>query len=187
MPSSTTLVALSLLTLGLASPVALETRQLSPPVALVKTLNYLDVVSVKTSNITSTRKLSAARIKNYGSAKLRDLFQEEEWAAKISFGGEEVFVILDTGSSDTWLVESGFQCVNSKGVKQAESKCKFGPVYNGTFKKGEISDVSCASDMLSCGTAKVHDTFQWTIGWFSLSLESVKCHAEWPAERQWSA
>jgi len=141
MPSTTTLTALALLSLGcLATPVALEARQVSPPVALVKSSNYLSVVSVKSSS--SPKQIPAAKIKDYGSAKLRDLGNQYDWAAKISFGGEELFVVLDTGISDSWAVQSGFQCINDDGVEVAYSDCNFGPAYNGTFQKGEIPNVN---------------------------------------------
>lgn len=142
MPAATTLMTLALLSLDcLATPVALTARQsLSPPVSLVETKNYLGVVSVKSSS--STKQISAAKIKDYGSAKLRDLGNQYDWAAKIHLGGEDLLVVLDTGSSDTWVVQSGFQCFNGDGVEVAYSDCNFGPAYNGTFQKGEIPDVS---------------------------------------------
>lgn len=142
MPSSTTLTTLALLSLGqLTTSIALEPRQISsPPVSLVKTSNYLNVVPVKAS-----ASKSAATVKGYGSAKLRDLLQGDDWAVKVNFGGEDVYLLLDTGSSDTWVAESGFQCVDGQGAIQPQSACAFGPLYNGTFQKGEISDVSSIS------------------------------------------
>lgn len=94
--------------------------------------------------------LSAARFQKYGSESLRDLGIEKEWAGKISFGGEDFFVIIDTGSSDTWLAQTGFQCLDINGEKISQADCKFGPLYNGTFDEGKIKDVS------SCGVHIVH-------------------------------
>ncbi|KAK5120470.1 hypothetical protein LTR85_006125 [Meristemomyces frigidus] len=65
---------------------------------------------------------------------------EVEWAATITFGGEDVLVIRNTGSSDTWLVQQGFQCVDINGTDIAEADCYFGPTYNGTFTEGEIAN-----------------------------------------------
>lgn len=62
-----------------------------------------------------------------------------EYLVDITFGGQDVTVILDTGSSDTWLIQSGFQCTDSSGNSVDESQCQFGPVYNGGFTS-QISD-----------------------------------------------
>lgn len=45
---------------------------------------------------------------------------------------------MDTGSSDTWLVETGFKCVDvTTSDPEPESYCAFGPTYNvsDTFKQ----------------------------------------------------
>jgi hypothetical protein len=44
---------------------------------------------------------------------------------EIEVGTETFTVVVDTGSSDTWLVKTGFAC--SKGTQAA---CKFGATYN---------------------------------------------------------
>lgn len=160
---ATSLTALALLTLGcLAAPAALEARQVSsPPVYLVKTSNYLSVASVKASN--NTKQLSAAKLAAYGSAKLRDLQHEYDWAVKINLGGEDVFVVLDTGSSDLWVVQNGFQCYNGEGVEVADSECLFGPAHNGTFEKGEIEDVSSFLPLLDRGVPSLDLTETYDI------------------------
>jgi hypothetical protein len=56
-----------------------------------------------------------------------------EYLVDITFGTETVSVILDTGSSDTWLIQSGFTCTDSSGATQPASSCQFGPTYNGTY------------------------------------------------------
>jgi hypothetical protein len=57
----------------------------------------------------------------------------DEYLTEITFGDATVQVVLDTGSSDTWLVQKGFQCVDSNGKKQGQSACAFGPTFNGTI------------------------------------------------------
>jgi len=54
-------------------------------------------------------------------------------------GRSRTDTINSTGSSDTWLAQKGFQCVNVKGKNQPEADCSFGPVYNGTFTDGKIA------------------------------------------------
>ena len=67
----------------------------------------------------------------YGEAPL--VFGEEgvDFLAGISFGTQTFFVVVDTGSSDTWLVSSGFTCVNqTTNATLTEADCLFGPYYN---------------------------------------------------------
>ena len=53
-----------------------------------------------------------------------------QFSTTIDFGGKPFKVIIDTGSSDTWLVGNGFQCVNpNTGNPVAIAQCGFGPVY----------------------------------------------------------
>ena len=51
-------------------------------------------------------------------------------------------VILDTGSSDTWLIKKDFRCVNEDLEIESESYCDFGPTFNGSFQGGQIANVS---------------------------------------------
>ena len=46
---------------------------------------------------------------------------------EIEAGGENFTAVVDTGSSDTWLVETGFTC-----AKGDQSFCQFGDTYNKT-------------------------------------------------------
>ena len=57
--------------------------------------------------------------------------------AKIELGAESFQALLDTGSSDTWIVGKGFQCCDkTTGSLQPESACMYGPTYtpSPTFK-----------------------------------------------------
>jgi aspergillopepsin I len=54
----------------------------------------------------------------YGSEPVDDLLSEE-YVAEIEWAGVPVEVIIDTGSSDTWLVQAGFTCVDYDGNLQS--------------------------------------------------------------------
>ncbi|ORY67756.1 aspartic peptidase domain-containing protein [Pseudomassariella vexata] len=69
-----------------------------------------------------------------------DNLLEEEYVGAVSFGNQSFQVIFDTGSSDTWLVQSGFLCVDEEGNEQTEDDCYFGPAFDGAFQYGEIPD-----------------------------------------------
>ena len=54
--------------------------------------------------------------------------------APITAGGQDFFAVVDTGSSDTWLVSGDFTCVSpSDGTVQSQSDCYFGPAYDPTI------------------------------------------------------
>jgi aspergillopepsin I len=67
------------------------------------------------------------------STGIISLFEGEEFATNITFGSQTFSVIIDTGSSDTWLVESGFQCVDVEtSASLTEADCAFGPTFDMT-------------------------------------------------------
>jgi hypothetical protein len=54
----------------------------------------------------------------------------QEYAIPIKIGTQTFEVILDTGSSDTWVVETGYTCTDFETQKKAaESACGFGSAY----------------------------------------------------------
>jgi aspergillopepsin I len=54
----------------------------------------------------------------------------EEYATPITIGTQTFEVIVDTGSSDTWAVEAGFECIDlDTGDKTTESAYDFGSTY----------------------------------------------------------
>lgn len=64
---------------------------------------------------------------------LTSLFVGEEFATEITFGDQTFLSTVDTGSSDTWIVESGFACVDvDTSEPEPEGYCRFGPTYNVT-------------------------------------------------------
>lgn len=137
-----------------ALPLPLEHRALqlsSVPVAAFQaasadapTANYMPLtkISSKSSSfavldavrrgvsVSDFHKLS--RRQSAGSSPLTSL-GGIEYLVEITFGNENVQAVLDTGSSDTWLIQKGFTCTDASGTKQPTSTCNFGPVYNGTI------------------------------------------------------
>ncbi|KAG9239992.1 aspartic peptidase domain-containing protein [Calycina marina] len=65
-----------------------------------------------------------------GTSTLVSLFEGEEFATNITFGSQTFEVIVDTGSSDTWVVETGFACVDIETeAPLTEADCYFGPTF----------------------------------------------------------
>ena len=77
----------------------------------------------------------------YGFAPLNSELDGQEFITSIDFGGETFQVVVDTGSSDTWLVETGFQCVDQySNATEPEDYCMFGSTYDVSETFRAISD-----------------------------------------------
>ena len=77
----------------------------------------------------------------YGSTSLKEIEDGTEFLAPVKFGTKSFMAILDTGSSDTWLAETGFQCLNqTTGILLSEAECDFGPLYSRSQTFTPISD-----------------------------------------------
>jgi hypothetical protein len=63
-----------------------------------------------------------------------------QYALDVTFGGVPLSLLLDTGSSDTWIVQEGFRCVDYADEDVDEATCGFGPAYPGDFQYGAIPD-----------------------------------------------
>jgi len=107
----------------------------------VLTLNKVQASSKKTHSAFSLTK--HATLANGSSSVLTSLEIGEEFATPITFGTQTFEVIVDTGSSDTWLVESGFTCEDiSTGATITEADCDFGPTFTVDSSFSKISGVN---------------------------------------------
>jgi hypothetical protein len=53
------------------------------------------------------------------------------YITNVTLGGQHFALVIDTGSSDTWIATSDFQCVDpDTGATLATQECGFGPLYN---------------------------------------------------------
>ncbi|KAJ6597804.1 acid protease [Mycena vulgaris] len=52
---------------------------------------------------------------------------ENEYLVNITIGGQNFQVIIDTGSSDTWVVHKNFTCFDLSGNSVPAATCDFGP------------------------------------------------------------
>jgi hypothetical protein len=83
---------------------------------------------------------SLATIPNGSTTNITSLEIGSEFSTEVSFGTQTFELIIDTGSSDTWVVESGFTCTSlSTGQKTTEAACDFGPVYTKDSSFSQIS------------------------------------------------
>ncbi|KAJ7132351.1 acid protease [Mycena epipterygia] len=63
---------------------------------------------------------------NNNTAILAGSDLDEEYLTNITVGGQTFTAIVDTGSSDTWLVKKGFKCFNLTGFPESTETCGFG-------------------------------------------------------------
>ena len=118
-------------------------KEASPIVTTSNTLTLTKITSAKGYNprsaayllgLTASSKIATSN----HSTTLLSLEEGEEFATSITFGDETFESLVDTGSSDTWIVETGFKCVDiTTSTPEPESYCAFGPTYNvtDTFKQ----------------------------------------------------
>lgn len=66
-----------------------------------------------------------------GTAKALPVYHPAEYLAEVKAGGYRYALQIDTGSSDTWFVKDGFQCLLSP-------HCNLGPAFRGDFPGGQI-------------------------------------------------
>ncbi|KAL9087498.1 MAG: hypothetical protein Q9165_006609 [Trypethelium subeluteriae] len=61
--------------------------------------------------------------------------------APISFANEPFLVVIDTGSSDTWVVSQRFACISvTTGLREGQDECAFGPQFVDSSSFVEIPD-----------------------------------------------
>ena len=96
----------------------------------------------KRSSKTPSTRSAAHHLKSRntsGDAKLKSLMSGIEYATEITFGDQTFEVIVDTGSSDTWVPQAGFHCIDlESGRNASRASCGFGPeLYtpSSTFKR----------------------------------------------------
>lgn len=116
-------------------------------------------LSKKKSSSKSKRRSAAflsGRAASASSTSLVSLVEGEDYATSITLGTQTFTVILDTGSSDTWVVEKNFTCLGSTAGSTAdESDCGFGDTYtiDSTFKQieGEEFSIGYADGEMATG------------------------------------
>lgn len=76
-------------------------------------------------------KRQALTLQQNGTADLLSVGAGSVFLASLGAGGETFDVVIDTGSSDTWLVSSQFTCVDPHDSAVIdESECAFGSTYS---------------------------------------------------------
>ncbi|KIW68715.1 hypothetical protein PV04_04639 [Phialophora macrospora] len=93
----------------------------------------------------------------------------------IDIGGSTFNIEVDTGSSDTWIIQTGFECyesyVNAQGFVTSEpaSECNFGPTYPPGDEFSPIEGIV----QLSCYGESTENTLRCVEGPFGYAAVSV--------------
>ena len=54
---------------------------------------------------------------------------DQVYLTPITIGNQEFLSVIDTGSSDTWIVQEGYKCTMPQTAANAAGECGFGPAY----------------------------------------------------------
>jgi hypothetical protein len=95
-----------------------------------------------------------------------------EYLVPLKWGTEEFQGILDTGSSDTWLISSAFTCTDANGQEQDAKQCGFGPGYSGKISKisGKEFNISYGDGEFVTGDM---GTVEMTVGGITVPEQEV--------------
>ncbi|KAK5988662.1 putative aspartic-type endopeptidase [Cladobotryum mycophilum] len=64
-----------------------------------------------------------------------------QYAIQCSWDDTPIWLLFDTGSSDTWAAKSDFECSDGTGLTHGQSACGFGHPYIPDFLHGEVPDL----------------------------------------------
>ncbi|RAL13386.1 acid protease [Aspergillus homomorphus CBS 101889] len=120
-------------------PAPLDTRANSKASSSVLELKKVKNQNGATSHSAARLKKGSSSSTTSGSSTLISLIEGEEFATSITVGSDSFDVIVDTGSSDLWLVEKGFTCLDENSKQVSESECVFGPAWSPTSSFSKIS------------------------------------------------
>ncbi|PKX89325.1 pepsin-like aspartic protease [Aspergillus novofumigatus IBT 16806] len=127
----------------------------SPTTDRVKTPHVLELTKINNKgNARSAVELNS-QVRT-GSTNLVSFAEVGGFATSITIGNQTFEVVIDTGSSDLWVVREGFICINPESRREVPQwECEFGPAYapNTTFHEivGEFVDIKYADREILSG------------------------------------
>lgn len=95
------------------------------------------VVTEAQSNILPLRRRAA----NSTAIPLTSALYGTIFDVEVKFGNQTFLLLFDTGSSDTWVVQTGFQCINATdGTQIPQSSCAYADTYDISPTFEQIAD-----------------------------------------------
>lgn len=84
----------------------------------------------------SVLRAAGARVPGAGYQNITALLDSStQYALEVNWDGKPIWLLFDTGSSDTWAVHSNYSCVSQFGT--ARSTCAWGPSFVDNFRYGQ--------------------------------------------------
>ncbi|OWP01835.1 hypothetical protein B2J93_4685 [Marssonina coronariae] len=93
----------------------------------VNVTTYFELSRGKYRQSRSTPLLPAHRRGKTGIAPTREIQKGQAWSAALKIGKKTYNLLIDTGSSDTWLATTDFVCYNADSVAVSQAECEFAP------------------------------------------------------------
>jgi len=75
-----------------------------------------------------------------GTGKAVVWHNDVEYLTQVKAGSNNLSLIVDTGSSDTWFAKAPFTCYDDYRRKASMAYCLFGKLFEGDFPGGQISN-----------------------------------------------
>ncbi|TLD39420.1 putative aspartic-type endopeptidase [Venturia nashicola] len=89
---------------------------------------------------------------NIGNGTIKNWI-DQVYMTPVTIGGQEFFAAVDTGSSDTWVIQEGYKCTMPQTAGNAAGECGFGKAYkkSPTFASAgnEIFSINYPSESVS--------------------------------------
>lgn len=158
-PPYLSLLLLLLSSLSISSPVPKD----SIPFPISTQTSTLS--RIRTSAKTSSKWLCPQQ--QVGQVGIYDIYADQAYATNITIGTQEFLLIIDTGSSDTWVAETGFTCYNgSLNATIPEAECGFASTFtidssfqeipDENFRLRYVSARPCAEVPVDCSCVTPH-------------------------------
>ncbi|KAI3393444.1 hypothetical protein diail_4280, partial [Diaporthe ilicicola] len=89
--------------------------------------------------------VSSAFKRQSGIQNITDSNLGHWYGVNVTFGTQELTLLIDTGSSDTWVFSSDTKCMGTKSNNEednlwGDATCSFGPRYQGSFPQEVTSE-----------------------------------------------
>lgn len=124
-------------------------KAVSNPISDKPTLHYSKLSSIKGHSGNHNAVSSLAQILRNPPSHGQHTYQNittagnfsTQYAIECGWDGVPIWLLLDTGSSDTWAVQRGFECHDSDGSEHGQAACAFGKPHIKKFQNGPIDDL----------------------------------------------
>ncbi|KAK0101189.1 hypothetical protein ONS95_012830 [Cadophora gregata] len=80
--------------------------------------------------------------RHFGLGKLTSVQLGQLWYTPLQVGGKTYKLMVDSGSSDTWIVTKDFVCIGEDGASAPQADCDFGPKYSPGKELEPVNDVN---------------------------------------------